>query len=51
MEVVAGKVVCREDWREKEGMEKRRRGIRMIEGKEEAGRHGRVGRSRTVVGL
>ena len=34
-------MVYREDWWEKEeGREMRRRGIRVMEGKEEAGRHG-----------
>jgi hypothetical protein len=31
-------VICREIRREKEGREKRRRGIRVMEGKEEEGR-------------
>ena len=44
-------MVCREDWREKEGREKRRRRRRMMKGKVEAGRHGRGGSSRRVGGL
>jgi len=52
MKVVAGKVVCWEDWREKKGgRPKKRRGRRNNKSNKMAGRHGRDVRSRKIGGL